>query len=275
MKQPIILYRETTMEPEEFKAASKYFSVTKSRMHVFGQDLVIGRYSVLPFYKELEYDLLDKGAVLINSFKQHNFVADLRNYYEVLQEKLTPKTWFSLESVPEGGGPFVLKGATNSRKDKWNTHCFATNKKEAIETYLRLSDDSFIAEQDIYIRQYVPLKKYMEGIRGLPVTDEYRFFVCNGEIVSGGFYWSNFIDDIPGPKPSVDSVPKDFLNKVIRLIGNKVSFYALDVAQTESGNWIVIELNDGQMSGLSCNDPDTLYKNLKDVLWTRHYKIPL
>jgi hypothetical protein len=35
------------------------------------------------------------------------------------------------------------------------------------------------------------------------------------------------------------------------------------VAKTQSGEWIVIELNDGQMAGLSDNDPSVLYHNLK------------
>lgn len=44
----------------------------------------------------------------------------------------------------------------------------------------------------------------------------------------------------------------------------------IDVAQTESGDWIVIELNDGQMSGLSENNPEILYKNLKHMTWDRY-----
>jgi len=40
----------------------------------------------------------------------------------------------------------------------------------------------------------------------------------------------------------------------------------VDVARTESGEWIVIELNDGQQSGLSDNDPDQLYSNMKKML---------
>ena len=45
---------------------------------------------------------------------------------------------------------------------------------------------------------------------------------------------------------------------------------AIDVAQTESGEWIVVELNDGQMSGLSENNPEVLYKNLTTVLRNKY-----
>lgn len=36
----------------------------------------------------------------------------------------------------------------------------------------------------------------------------------------------------------------------------------MDIAQKEDGGWVVVELNDGSMSGLSCIDPDELYNNL-------------
>ena len=66
-------------------------------------------------------------------------------------------------------------------------------------------------------------------------------------------------------EPQKSDVPISFINKVIDLIGNAASYYAIDVAETQSGEWIVIEINDGQMSGLSQNDPDELYTNLKNV----------
>jgi glutathione synthase/RimK-type ligase-like ATP-grasp enzyme len=54
-------------------------------------------------------------------------------------------------------------------------------------------------------------------------------------------------------------IDEKFLEKTVE---NAVSFYAIDVAETESGDWVVIEINDGQMSGLSCNSPKDLYFNL-------------
>ncbi len=54
----------------------------------------------------------------------------------------------------------------------------------------------------------------------------------------------------------------NFINKAIEAVGDNVSFYSLDVALTEKGNWIVIEVNDGCLSGLSANNPEELYKKL-------------
>lgn len=267
---PSILYRQYgLMEDEELKAAQKHFVTFKHRTNVGGGELVIGRYSVLPFYKELEEELGFKGAKLINSHRQHRYVADLWNYVHDL-DGLTFRTWNAKDmmSVPDGIS-LVLKGETNSKKDLWSTHMFAQNKQEAVDVFLNLSHDNMIGQQEIYVREYVPLVKLIDNPYGPPVSLEFRFFVAYGEVVSGGFYWSNHTADLLAvPSPSL--VPQWFIQKVIDRVKDKVNFFVMDIAQTQSGDWIVVELNDGQMSGLSENDPNVLYKNLKHLTWDRY-----
>ena len=41
------------------------------------------------------------------------------------------------------------------------------------------------------------------------------------------------------------------------------NFFVLDLAEKKSGGWVLVEINDGEMSGLSENDPDMLYSNLR------------
>lgn len=258
----VILMRAALAEEKELQIASKYFPVYQYRSQIPSNSLVIGRYSVLPYYKELEVDLSEKNSYLVNSYHQHAWIADLKEWYQDLHG-LTPKTWFSLAEIPPEG-PFVLKGATNSRKFDWNTHMFAKNKTEAIQVYGRLTKDSLIGNQDIYIRQYVPLKRLETGVNDLPISEEYRFFILNGKIVSSAFYWSSHVDDLT-EVPSPDRVPESFMREVISRIGSNANFVVVDVAITETGDPIVIELNDGQMSGLSENDPDKFYSNLKKI----------
>lgn len=220
---------------------------------------MIGRYSLYPFYADQEKDIEWLGARLINSYQQHRYIADLQNYVYDLQD-LTPKTWDDLQSIPEVG-PFVIKGETNSRKSNWLRDMYAPDKKTAIDICNRLSNDGLMQQQKLYIRQYVPLVKLMDGVNGMPVTMEFRFFVAYQRLLCGGYYWQNYVDDMV-TKPSETQVPLDFLNKVIDRVGDKSNFYVIDVGQTQSGEWIVIELNDGQQSGLSCIDPKELYMRL-------------
>ena len=257
---PCILFRYSQGFEEELRIAKKHFVVKEQRTTIHANSLVIPRYSVLPYYKELQNDLEIMHSKLLNDFTEHLFVANLSWWYPIL-EKLTPRTWFQLHEIPDKG-PFVLKGSTNSKKFEWNTHMYAETKKDAIQVHGRLMRDGLIGSQDIVIREYVPLKKLTQGFQGLPISEEYRFFILDGEILAGGFYWSSHTEDLP-EKPDVSEVPSSFLQKVMKAIGDRIRFYVIDVARTASGEWIVIELNDAQMSGLSDVDPEVLYSNLK------------
>lgn len=257
----VILYRRgmnPDQDQEELDSAEAAgFRIVEHRARIKPGEIVIARYSCLPFYSELARDVNYVGANLINSYRQHQFIADMREWCGVLGE-LTPKLYGRLQDLPEVG-PFVLKGQTNSKKHLWNTHMFAADKRAAGEVWSRLQDDTLISQQEICVRDYVPLKRLAEGFNGLPITKEFRFFVLGGKVISGAFYWSSHVADLD-VVPSADDVPAEFLNEAIKKIGNRANFYALDVAQTEDGRWIVVELNDGQMSGLSCNDPDVFYR---------------
>jgi hypothetical protein len=78
-------------------------------------------------------------------------------------------------------------------------------------------------------------------------------------------FWGNWkvIDDVKHLLPK--QTPQgaiDLVNKVLQTTKDNCNFVVVDVALTESGRWMVVELNDGQMSGLSENDPKVLYANL-------------
>ena len=261
--RPVIYYRGIEFEREELEAAQKHFFCTNRPPEIKSGDLVIGRYALWPFYSDQEKDIEYVGAKLINNYNQYLYIADLGNYVADLGE-LTPRTWSHIEDIPETGH-FVVKGETNSRKSNWLKDMYAPNKAVAIDICNRLSNDSLIGQQKIYVREYVPLVKLLDGVNGMPVTLEYRFFVAHGSIIAGGYYWHNYVEDI-GYEPDPQEVPRDFLQKVIDKVGTQSNFYVIDVAKTLSGEWIVVELNEGQQAGLSAVKPDELYENLAKTL---------
>jgi hypothetical protein len=262
----VVLYRQSrdTMDAAELAAAHTSFRSVPLRTQVPSGSVAIGRYSVLPFYRELEADLSERGASLINSAAQHRYVADVSSWYPDLAG-LTPETWLAWEDIPDDVGALVVKGRTNSRKFSWKTHMFAENKRAASEVAWRLLEDAVVGDQDLCFRRYVPLRTYHLGLQGLPITEEYRFFVCDGELLCGAYYWSGHRDDIDD-EPDPGRVPRAFLADVLGRVGKRVRFYVVDVGITAEGQPIVIELNDGQMSGLSDNDPVRLYSRLREVL---------
>lgn len=273
-----IYYRPSLLHSAELIAAKKSFICNDSLIDLYDEaqymykgqkKFLIPRYSILPFLNDIynEFFMMSDYLKPINNLDQVKYVADLSNWVEDLGD-LTPKTWSSndLAHLPENT-QFVLKGATNSKKNYWNTHMFAKNKQEAIETFCRLSDDCLISTQDIYIREYVPLKTYMIGINDLPITKEFRLFFYKDKLLAADYYWQNYVDDLE-EKPKLDVDPA-FIKQITDRLEDHINFYVVDIAQKEDGNWIVIELNSGEMSGLSCIDPNILYQNLHKVLYDK------
>lgn len=261
MSNPTVYFRMTDYGDEpELEACKRHFNTVSRRTLVPPNSIIIPRYSVLPFAKELEEDIKNMGSILINTTSQHNYVANLRNWYEDLKD-FTPKTWFTLfEAGQHYRGPYVLKGETNSKKFSWNTHMYAKDFAAAGDVLSRLMEDGLIGTQSIVTREYVPLRNYGVMPSGIPISHEFRCFFYKDRLLSKGFYWSN--EDI---EPE-DNVPITFLTEIATRVSPNINFWVADVAQTEKGDWIVVELNDGCMSGLSRNDPDILYGNLKRQL---------
>ena len=257
-----VLFREDRSSLSEKSIADQFGYVVSKRSMIQAKSLVIPRYSLLPFAYETLEDIKYLGGIPINDYNQYLYIADLKNWVSDLKD-FTPKTYSDFYLLSDNSS-YVIKGETNSKKFLWESHMFASNKKEAIRIQGELLKDSLFEQQQIYAREYVPLKTYYKGLGGLPVTKEFRFFILYGKVVSSGFYWSDHIDSLreQGINPDVSDVPEAFLQKIINIIGDKNNFYVIDVAETDSGEWIVIELNAGEMSGLSECSPENLYKNI-------------
>lgn len=268
-----ILFRKDRSTEPELAVAKKYFDVMESRVGLSNKT-IIARYSALPFYAELERDLALQGSKLLNSHWEHLYIANF-DYYEDLKDivigkkadgsdlHITPRSWFNLRDIPDSGS-FVVKGRTNSRKQEWKSKMFAEDKKAAINIALDLQLDPLIGEQGVVIREYIPLEAKEIGINGQPFANEWRFFFYKKTMLSYGYYWSS-ADELPS-NSELPQAAKDIAQKAADILSDKVNFFVVDVAKTQSGDWIVIEVNDGQMSGLSENDPETLYANLSKAI---------
>ena len=262
-----ILYREDQSNKGERKVAEKYFPVVSSRLDCEGYNLVIPRYSALPFYRELETDLTKLRARMINSHLEHQYVANF-DYYEDLKD-VTPETWFRPVDVPKDSGPWVLKGRTNSRKFQWGTHMFAANWERLGEVYNELMNDPLIGQQDVIIRRYVELEKVEDSIAGPPFTNEWRFFFYKGIYLESGYYWSS-----ADKEGKLDTKGGMLAHQIANRIKDQIPFVVIDIAKTAEGKWILIELNDGQMSGLSMCNPVNLYARLQYELGKEGYESP-
>lgn len=260
---PTILMRIGTRssEAEEYEASRSMMLTVVSRCECRNA-LVVGRYSVLPYYEDLENDLRHMGSRLINSHSQHRWIADF-HYYDVLRD-FTFESWAEDEFHRcDHPGPFVVKGATNSKKHHWNTMMFAETKRDAVLTGLRLKEDGLLATQDLVYRKYTPLVTYEIGLNGLPFTNEHRLFFLGKKLVASGYYWTE-AEDVESPKLTEEGLW--FAQQVADIASAYVNFFVLDIGEKQEGGWVLIEVNDAQMSGLSMIDPSQFYRNLAHEL---------
>lgn len=261
-KKPVILFRKYNWNKEEREIAAQYFDVVYSRMNL-KDSLVVGRFSTLPFYHELQNDLLSVSSTLINSTLDHQYIANF-DYYEDIK-KHTPKTYFDVTHLPDDGGPFFVKGRTNSKKHLGFKKTKAANKAEAIKIQGQLLEDADYEQQGVIFREFVPLKIVEKNqIHDHHFFNEWRFFFYQDTLLCYGYYWVN-AENIP----TNDQLPQeaiDFAKKMASIIKEQSNFFVIDIGQKETGEWIVIECNDGQQSGLSNCDPHELYSNLAKCL---------
>lgn len=258
------LFRKALSEEKEYEHFCEAFGnrVVEFRSQIPANSMVIGRYSVLPYYGELERELATKGSILINSYSAHEYIASMNYVYDL--QGLTPRTWDTWGNLPEGS--YVVKGRTNSRKFMWDTHMFAPTRADVPIVAARLMEDTMVRDQGLVVREYIPLVKIGEGINGLPHTNEWRIFILDGKVVAYGFYWSiaERADEFEGMVPHEGI--KLALQAFERLAMGDVRFCAIDVAQKLDGGWIVIEVNDGQMSGLSTIPHEMFISGLRSAL---------
>lgn len=264
--KPIILFRADNLNYDELEIARQYMPVVVRRCsEEMKNRLVIGRYSVLPYYSELESDLQYFDSRLINSHAQHRWIANFE-YYDFLKDFTFP-TWDEKTIYQcKHDGPFVVKGRTNSKKHYWNTSMYAETKMDAIKLGVQLQQDPLISTQGLLYRKYTPLKTFEVGINGVRFTNEWRFFVMRDEEVCHAYYWSE-AEDVESPR--IDEAGRAFVKQIIEKISyheDPPEFYVLDVAEKEEGGWVLVEVNDGQMSGLSMNDPHEFYSNIARIL---------
>ena len=259
-----VYFRHDQNTQYEYQVCQKYFDTVEYRTQLKAEGgKVICRYSALPFNLELEMDLKNMGCEPINSSYEHSYIADMAWMYDL--ENLTFPTWFRLEDVP-GDFPMVIKGKTNSRKFEWDTKMFAPNRAKAVDIMHELWHDPLIGSQGVVFRKYVPLKTYEIGVNGMPMTNEWRCFFYKDRLVDYGFYWATLDNMSLVDTAAFEKEGLKVAQEAAKLLSEFTTFFVVDVAQGEDGRWWVVEVNDGQMSGLSTIPEDRFYLNLKEVL---------
>jgi len=264
--RPVILFRTYEYE-QEAAIAARYLPVLENLAQIKPNDLVIGRFSLQPFYDLVAAEIEGKGAQLLVSYADYYFISHLLQWSGLLAG-LTPRSWDveQIAEIPELPHGYFIKGETNSLKHEWQSS-YTADQDAILALVNNLRAQPLLAAQTMVVREFVPLQTYFLTAAGLPITEEYRFFILDGQVISGGFYWQSYLPAIraAGFEPDFHCVPSDFLAEVARRL-EFLRFFVVDVAITAAGEPLVIEINDPGMSGLGGNDAERLYAALAQRL---------
>ncbi len=223
-------------------------------------------------YEELYNVLLTKNIKLINSPYAYKHCHYLPEAYELVRV-CTPKTvWVSKETLNKdfesihrvlqvfGESPVIVKDYVKSRKHEWFEACYIQNASDVdkvnnvVKKFIELQGDDL--NEGIVFREFINLEFLDNHIKSnMPLSKEFRVFFVDGEPAYLVNYWDEgeYGDIMPELKP--------FLN-VAKKIQSK--FFTMDIAKVENGGWIIMELGDGQVSGLpNCADLKCFFSNIK------------
>ena len=276
-KTPFFLYSDTTQrsQPDELDAVKAIFgeeNVSYRLTDIQKNHIVIPRFRAIPFGKELEAEVANMGASLINSYREHRSIADMWNWVNPLAEAgLTAPAYRASEvnthNLPEN--EWFVKGETNSIKNRWFECCYAPTTKDLPTIINNNRNDTYVGTQEIIIRPFQHYRQIGTAVDNRPVFNERRCFVLGNELISYADYWAS----LPEFKtPALDeSQFQKTIDTAIRITSEMglAPFRVIDVAEYPDGSWQVVELNDGVMSGLSENNPNVVWsavaKHIKNI----------
>lgn len=202
----------------------------------------------LRFYNEL----LSYNITLLTSYDEYYNTHCFVNSYNKISE-YTPKTiWFTGDIdwniVRNNFDKFIVKDFVKSLKGfDFPEYLNSSLSDNALNWFI----DKFKDLRCNLFTGGIVLKEYVE----LDKMNEFRAFYINGKVA--------FIYDSLGYSDVPDEV-NDLANKLCILDSD---FYTIDFARLKSGNYIAIEIGDGQVSGIpSDRMSDKLYSSIKELL---------
>jgi hypothetical protein len=209
-------------------------------------------------YEKMYKMLLKKNIKLINSPKEYKNCHYTPQYYNFIKSS-TPKTiWIEEDKISEdlnfivneikvfGNAPVILKDFVKSRKFEWEEACFIPNAldekkvKGVIRRFLELQGDKL--NGGLVFRKFVDLEFLTKHSKSnLPLSKEFRLFFYKKELIQVIHYWEE--GDYGDLEPDLN----EFTNIAQSVESN---FFTMDIAKEVNGNWIILELGDGQVSWL-------------------------
>ncbi|NOK60946.1 MAG: hypothetical protein GFH27_549289n72 [Chloroflexi bacterium AL-W] len=225
-------------------------------------------------YARLYDVLLQKGIRLINNPVAYQHCHYFPESYDIIKHKTPRSVWlpidesFEVSSImpllkPFGNNSIIVKDYVKSQKHYWYEACFIPNASDleavhkTVTRFLELQGSDL--NEGLIFREYVELEPLTAHSKSdLPLTKEFRVFVFNGTPLAVTEYWEE--GDYQGNTPPLAAFAKE-------MHAIRSTFYTMDIAKHQNGEWLIIELGDGQVAGLPERiDPHMFYHKLAEMV---------
>ena len=267
---------------EEYQAAGtdhacalfSYEDMEEGKLSLYGDDIsgltIYRGWMMKPkMYRDFYNKLKEKGIILINSPEEYERYHLLPGWYDDFKYDTAESVWedqgtleSALSLTRELKGSYIVKDYVKSRKHEWYDACYIKNIEVHGETERIIKN--FIDRQDsnllggVVLRKFIDLKAdgFHEKSR-MPISEEYRVFICKGKVLIIDNYWQ--ADN--NVKLSDDEV-QWIKNQAQKIKSNLVT---MDLARKTDDKLIIMELGDGQVSGLQQINPEMFYKAFDNI----------
>ena len=159
-------------------------------------------------------------------------------------------------------GAVTIKDFVKSRKYEWDEAFYIPNTSDT--THALQVVHNFIERQGtelvggLVMRKFIELKSLGEHPKShTPIFEEYRVFYLNSSPLVLINYWR-------AEKITLSLADQKLIQVAQKQIPS--NFCTIDFARTASGQLIIMEMGDGQVSGLQGYDESTFYKSLRKNL---------
>ncbi len=208
-------------------------------------------------YQALAHGLAARNYQLINDTESYAHCHHLPNVLPLLgaqtpaslvfpqAQGLNAATIAQQAAAHFGQQALIIKDYVKSRKHEWYEACFipnASNQAQSanlIQTFIERQAEDLVG--GVVLRAWHALQIWQTHQQsGLALAYEYRSFWLDGNLLWATPYW-----DHQPSQPTPDWAPYTTLAHQVQS-----RFWTLDLALTQTGDWLIIELGDGQVSGL-------------------------
>jgi ATP-grasp domain, R2K clade family 3 len=153
----------------------------------------------------------------------------------------------------------VVRRVPVQAKHEWSDACFITSAldrsavQRVVSRFLELQGDDLAG--GLVFREFIEFRPIGVHPRSqMPLTEEYRIFWLDGSPLFSSPYWKE------GEYASTELPIEQFAETASAV---RSRFFTMDLARRLDGEWMIIELGDGQVSGLPREgDGDAFYEAL-------------